>query len=476
MADPFVVPTCSQRLSTREWAVVRRGKTKEETLSGWGRLAAPGREIVGEDLAALTQGMPLSRGLGRSYGDASLPPAARPVVVGTRLADRILEFDSTSGMLKAEAGLSLRSINELFLPRGWASPVLPGTQDITIGGMVAADVHGKNHHVDGTFGQYVECLSVRLPARKGDRERVVSCSREHHDELFRATLGGMGLTGHILEVDVRLQPIPSPWVWAETEAVSNLDAFLAALDRAAADWPFTMGWIDSLKQGRSMGRGIIYRGRWATAEEAPTRSPSVKKRLQVPLEFPLWVLSKPSVRLFNLAIFRKHPPWVRRGIMHPEGFFHPLDVLGNWNRIYGRRGFTQYQCVLPRREGHRGVHRFMERLTQSGAASFLSVIKNCGDEGEGLLSFPRRGTTVALDLPVRDGTQNVIDRLNQTVLEEGGRIYLAKDAFTRAHDFAAMDPRLPAWLRIRDQYDPERRLASALSVRLFGDTPAGGPR
>ncbi len=440
---------------------------RNETLSGWGRLAAPGREVLGENLDRLTRGMPLSRGLGRSYGDASLPPAERPVAVGTRLADRILSFDAESGLLRAEAGLSLRVINQVFLARGWASPVLPGTQDITLGGMVASDVHGKNHHLDGTFGRHLDHLRVRLPGHAGDVERVIVCSATEEPDLFRATLGGMGLTGHILEVAVRLKPIPSPWVWAETEPVPNLGAFLQALDDAAQAWPFTMGWIDALKQGRGMGRGIVYRGRWATPDEAPARMPTAKRRLQVPVDLPSWVLSRPTVRLFNLAMFRKHPPWVRRGILHPESFFHPLDAIGHWNRIYGRRGFTQYQCVLPRAAGRGAVQRFMERLTASGAASFLSVIKDCGAEGEGLLSFPQAGTTVALDLPVRDDTQRVVDELNELVIAEKGRIYLSKDAFTRAEHFRAMEPRLAAWQAVRKRYDPEGRLASALSVRLL---------
>ncbi len=438
----------------------------EGTLAGWGRLAAPGREVVSEDLEQITRGVPLSRGLGRSYGDSSLPPPGRPQVVGTRLADRILGFDPETGVLEAEAGLSLGELNRIFLPRGFSSPVMTGTQYVTLGGMVAADVHGKNHHVDGTFGEHVVGLRMRL----GDG-RLVDCSADEHGDLFAATLGGMGLTGHILEVKVRLQRVPSPWIWAETERIGDLDGFLAGLKQAAADWPLTMGWIDCLTRGRHMGRGILYRGRWATPDEAPDAPPPPKKRLAVPIDFPSWALNSLSVRIFNFLYYHKHQPRLRRGIVHPESFFHPLDKIRDWNRIYGRRGFTQYQCVIPEAAGAAGVRRFLELLTGIGAASFLCVIKDCGAEGRGMLSFPRPGTSIALDIPVRDDIQGIVDRLDECLIGLGGRIYLAKDAFTTAAHYRRMEPRLDAWLEARRRWDPEGRLKSAQSVRILGDAP-----
>lgn len=434
------------------------------TLCGWGRIPRPGHEILSEDLAAITRDVPLSRGLGRSYGDSSLPPPGHPAVAGTRLADRILAFDPESGLLRAESGLSLADINRLFWPRRWSSPVLPGTQFVTLGGMVAADVHGKNHHVDGTFGRHVTRLHMRLADGT-----LCWCSRDDQPGLFRATLGGMGLTGHILEVEVRLQRIPSPWIWAESERVASLDGMLEGLAKAADRWPFTVGWIDVLQRGRAMGRGILFCARWAEPEEAPAVLPRRKLQLGVPVEMPGWVLDRWSVRLFNLGVYYRHVPWRRRGIMHPVSFFHPLDAVHHWNRIYGPRGMTQYQCVLPADGGPPAVRHFLELLTSFGVASFLTVIKDCGAEGEGLLSFPRAGTSIALDIPVRDDTQEVVDRLNQAVIAAGGRIYLAKDAFTRAEHFRAMDPRLDAWQTIRDRYDPGGQLASAQSVRILGD-------
>jgi decaprenylphospho-beta-D-ribofuranose 2-oxidase len=264
--------------------------------------------------------------------------------------------------------------------------------------------------------------------------------------------------------------VPSSWILAERQRIPEIDAFLSALARAAADWPFTMGWIDCLTRGRHMGRGVLHCGRWATSDEAPSDAPRPLARLSVPVECPAWVSGHPVARAFNEGIYRVS--WSRRAhVQHPAKFFYPLDILLHWNRLYGRRGFTQYQCVLPSAAGPGAVRELLERLTTRGAASFLCVIKDCGDEGEGLLSFPMRGTSVALDLPVRDDTQQVVDALNEFVVSAGGRIYLAKDAFTRPEHYRAMEPRLDEWLAIRRRWDPEGRLRSAQSVRLLGDRP-----
>ncbi|MBK8479831.1 MAG: FAD-binding oxidoreductase [Proteobacteria bacterium] len=448
--------------------MLRWGKRSAEgpRLAGWGRLSVPGRERRSEALEPLTEGAVLTRGLGRSYGDASLPPPSVLEVAATPLADRILAFDETTGALRAEAGLSLAAINQLFLPRRWCSPTLPGTQFITLGGMVAADVHDKSHHCAGSFGRHVKGLRLRV----GDG-RIVDCSASAHEDLFWATVGGMGLTGHILEVELTLQRIPSPWIWQESERVPNIDAYLDALESAARTWPYTVGWIDCLSRGRKLGRGVLLCGRWAEAHEAPPFAPAAKHKLTVPFELPSWALSGPTVRAFNEVYYGSHQPRQRQRIVHPESFFHPLDAILHWNRIYGARGFTQYQCLLPRSAGRGAARRFLELLTARGGASFLCVIKDCGEQGQGLLSFPMPGVSIALDLAVRDDTQQLVDALNELVIAEGGRIYLAKDAFTRAEHFRAMEPRLEGWQAVRRRWDPEGRLRSALSVRLFGDPP-----
>ena len=435
-------------------------------LSGWGRIPVPGREVRSEDLEALTRDAVLCRGLGRSYGDSSLPPPSHPVVAGAVLADRILAFDPATGVLRAEAGFSLREMNRIFLPRGFFTPVTPGTEFVTLGGMVAADVHGKNHHRAGCFGSHVRALRMRVADG-----RILECSREAEPDLFRATVGGMGLTGHILEVEFSLIRVPSLWIAMETERIEDIDRFIAGLKAAGAEWPYTLGWIDCLSRGKGLGRGILMRGRFAEAAEAPARPPRPMLRLAVPFVLPDWVVGPWSVRGFNWLWYHRHVPRVRRGLVSPEWFFYPLDFIAHWNRMYGARGFTQYQCVVPDSAGHGAARRFLELLTSRGGASFLCVIKDCGPEGFGLLSFPRPGVSIALDIKINDRTQSLVDALNELVIAEGGRIYLAKDALTRAEHFKRMEPRLGEWTRIRRQWDPSGRLRSAQSVRVLGDAP-----
>jgi decaprenylphospho-beta-D-ribofuranose 2-oxidase len=434
-------------------------------IAGWGRHSVAGVEVRSEDLEGASRDVPLSRGLGRSYGDASLPAADRPRALNTTLADRILGFDEQTGVLHAEAGLSLEEMNRLFLPRRWFTPVTPGTKYVTLGGMVASDVHGKGQHRQGCFGHHV--LALRMRVADG---RVLVCGPDQERELFLATVGGMGLTGHILEVTVRMQRVPSPWIVQRSERIPNLDAFLAGLERAAEEWPYTVGWIDCLAQGASMGRGNLISGRWATPEEAPAHPPKPGRRFQLSFDYPSWVLNRASIAAFNELKYRSQIRASSDSVVDPEGFFYPLDRIRHWNRLYGTRGFTQYQCVLPREAGPQAVHRLMSTLTQRGGASFLAVIKDFGRDGAGMISFPRPGITLALDIPLRDDTQALVDALNQQVIADGGRVYLTKDSLTRADDFRRMDgARVDAFNAVRDRWDPERRFKSALSVRLLGD-------
>jgi FAD/FMN-containing dehydrogenase len=438
-------------------------------IAGWGRHpVVEGVEVLSEDLEAATRDVRLSRGLGRSYGDSSLPPRPGDRVANTRLADRILSFDAESGILRAEAGLCLATLHQLFLPRGFASPVAPGTELVTLGGMVAADVHGKNHHRAGTFGEWVRALRMRVADG-----RVLEVTEESEPELFRATLGGLGLTGHILEVEFQMQRIPSPWVWQEIEQVANLDELIRKLEDAGRDWPHTLCWVDCVSRGRRLGRGVLFKGRWAEPDEAPARPPAhgwTPPRL--PVDLPGFAVSRPIVRVLNELYFQLQGR-PRRGIAHPRAFFHPLDHMlpREWNRAYGRRGLTQHQPVLPRDPTGESYRRFFDVLTESGEASGLCVLKDFGREGRGLLSFPMPGITVNVDLPVRgERTQRVVDRMNEIVLEAGGRVYLAKDALTRGEHFRAMEgARLEAFLEVRRKWDPEGRIASAQWARLMGE-------
>jgi decaprenylphospho-beta-D-ribofuranose 2-oxidase len=436
-----------------------------QTITGWGRSpVVPGHEVRAEDLAHLTEGRHLSRGLGRSYGDSSLPAPGDEEVVGSTLADRILSFDPNTGDLHAEAGLSLLDIIRTFLPRGFFTPVTPGTQYVTLGGMVASDIHGKNHHRDGCFGAHVSRLTLRVADG-----RVVTCSPTVEPDLFRATLGGMGLTGHILEVTFRMVRVPSPWITVESERMQDIDQFIDGLKEAGPRWPMTVGWIDCLSRGKNLGRGTLFKGRWAEPSEAPARFPRPKGRVSVPFNMPEFLLGGPTVRAMNSVLYWRHLPRLKRAVVHPETYFYPLDSLLDWHRLYGRRGLTQHQCVLPDSAGRGAARRFLELLASRGGASFLCVIKDCGAEGLGLLSFPKPGISIALDIAVRDDTQVLIDALNEQVLKEGGRIYLTKDAFTRPEHYRAMEPRLDEWLAIRRKWDPDGKLRSAQSVRMFGD-------
>jgi FAD/FMN-containing dehydrogenase len=435
-------------------------------LSGWGRYpVVRGYVREGEDLERVTAGAVLTRGLGRAYGDAALPPSGEHVVAVSTRADRLLAFDPATGIVRVEAGASLRALVRAFLPRGWFPPASPGTQLVTAGGLVAADVHGKSHHHEGTFGAHVTGLRMRVADG-----RVLEVSPSAEPQLFRATVGGMGLTGHILEVAFRMRRVPSAWILAESERFSDLDTLVDALRAASRSWPYTVAWVDGL--GRHRGRGILQRGRWAEPDEAPPGFPAPKRTLAVALTLPDWFLSSPLVQSLNATRYLLHGAAVRRGLLHPESFFYPLDALGAWNLLYGKRGFTQYQAVVPIASDPVSYRRVLGVVERLGANPFLCVLKDFGDEGAGLLSFPRPGLSIVLDLPV-DGTrtQAVVDALNDVVVAAGGRVYLAKDAFTRDEHFRCMEPRLDAWLAVRRRWDPDARVRSALSVRLMGDAP-----
>jgi len=436
-------------------------------LNGWGRYPVLlGRERFSEDLEAITRGAVLTRGMGKSYGDASLPAAGenRPLANST-LADRILSFNQESGMIRVEAGLCLQRLHHFVMPKGWFVRVTPGTQLITIGGAVASDVHGKSHHVDGTFGEHVR--SIRLRVAGG---RVLECSDEVEPELFRATLGGMGLTGHILEVEFALRRIPTSWIYQESERLDDIDGVVERLKQASERWPFTVAWVDCFSKGSALGRGILMSGRWAEPHEA-TKPFKPIPNLMVPFLVPAWVPRTWGVKLFNSFYFAIHGAQTRHSIVHPFMFFYPLDWVKNWNRLYGPRGFTQYQCVLPVRAGNPVLRRMLELLQQRGTVPYVNVVKDCGAEGKGTISFPRPGISFALDIPIAANLQSVVDEVNEMVLAEGGRVYLTKDAFTRGEHFRAMDPRVAEFNRVRRKWDPHGRLKSAQSVRMLGDPP-----
>ena len=443
--------------------VARARQDQRRGLSGWGRTYQDAIEVRSEDLARGSTDFALSRGLGRSYGDSSLPHPADGKALGTTLADRVLDFDESSGVLRAEAGLCLAELNRLYLERRWFTPVTPGTKFVTLGGMVASDVHGKNHHVAGTFGRHVRELLIRT----GSGE-VVRCSREENADLFLATLGGMGLTGHILEVAVQLEKLPSPWIYTESYRISCLDELLEKIKESGKTWPMTVSWVDTVARGKSMGRGILFVGRWATAEEAPPGVPAARRAIEMPFGLPSGLLNRTTIGLFNSMVYASHYKKKKTGFVSPDKYFYPLDNILHWNRLYGSSGVTQHQSVIPDEAGPAGVRQLIEELAAAGTASFLTVIKDCGEQGDGLLSFPRPGMSLALDLPIRRDSIQVVSRLNRVVKETGGRIYLTKDGLSSPEDFRQMESRLDDFLQVRKKWDPQGKLRSAQSLRLMG--------
>ena len=437
-------------------------------LGGWGRaplaaVAAFRPERVSELRQALIKTVEsgtVARGGGRSYGDQALN-AGGHVMLTARL-DRVLGFDRATGVLVAEPGLTFNDVLHLFLKHGWQAPVSPGTGFATLGGAVANDVHGKNHDRSGGFGDHVLWLDLMLA--DGSTRRI---SPAEHEGLFRATIGGMGLTGVITALAVQLLKVPSNAVDLFERRIRDLDDFMTALSDARATSFYSVGWIDALARGRGLGRGIL-----ETADPAPDGLPTTPpKSRRVPLDFPAVALNPLSVRLFNAAYYRRVPSRGRSRRVPTEKFLYPLDSLLDWNRIYGKRGFHQFQCVIPDGQAERGIRALLEAITGARAASFLAVLKTLGGEGRGLLSFPTRGFTLALDLPRRADTPDLFGRLEHITLDHGGRIYLAKDALVSPAGFQRMYPRLSEFRAVLETVDPHGRFTSDMARRLLLKPP-----
>jgi decaprenylphospho-beta-D-ribofuranose 2-oxidase len=439
-------------------------------LSGWGRYPVEEchvyrpearREAV-ELLARGPESSFAPRGLGRSYGDAAVNAGAG-VLLSTRL-NRFLAFDPGSGVLECEAGASLASIIETFLPRGWFLPVTPGTRHVTIGGAIAADVHGKNHHHAGTFSRFV--LDLRLAT--GD-DGILRCSPEENAETFWATVGGAGLTGFILSARIRLQKVETAWVLADFRRVGDLQEAMARLTETDPNYEYSVAWIDCLAPRRSRGRSLLLQANAARAADLPRGIPPLPlpgpERFPTPVALPSFVLNSFSVSLFNALYYRLHPTGERRLVDYGR-YFYPLDSIRNWNRLYGQRGFVQYQVVFPLESSQAGLSSLLERLSRSGYGCFLGVLKRFGQAGPGPLSFPFPGYTLALDLPVRPGLVEFLRETDQLLLDYAGRIYFAKDATSTAEAFARMYPRLEEFRKSRSKLDPRGRLSSSLGRRL----------
>ncbi len=402
----------------------------------------------------------IARGNGRCYGDASLSSS----VISTLKYDKILSFDARNGIFECQSGLTLDKILEVIVPQGWFLPVTPGTKLITVGGAVASDVHGKNHHVDGSFSAHVLEMDVLL----GDGSSI-TCSASQHPDLFWATCGGMGLTGVITRVKFDLKKIETSYIRQKQVKAANLDEVLNLFEEYK-DYTYSVAWIDCLKKGKDFGRSILILGEHATVEDLNERRKKdplalpKKKKITFPFNLPSFVLNTFTVKAFNFLYYGKNFKKEINNVVSYEPFFYPLDAILHWNRGYGKKGFVQYQFVLPM-ESKQGLIEILQRISNQGLGSFLAVLKIFGDQDD-LISFPKKGYTLALDFPVRGNLFTFLDELDEIVLKYNGRIYLSKDARMKPDIFWRSYSNAGKFLEIVKKYNPGFKINSTQAKRL----------
>ena len=414
--------------------------TTTAEVSGWGRwprrrcvVSAPGS--VAAVAGSLGDGSAIARGLGRSYGDCAINPER---VVATDRLDRFVAFDPASAELVVEAGASLAAIIEAMLPQGYFPAVTPGTKFVSVGGAIAADVHGKNHHLEGSFGDHVLWLDLMDGAGT-----VRRCSPQENVELFNATIGGMGLTGVVLRAAIRLKRVETGWIAQRTVVAPDLDAAMAAFEDNL-DTTYSVAWIDCLARGAALGRSLVYLGEHALRDALPPRQAAdpfaLKRRstVSVPVDAPSFALNPVTVGAFNQLYWRLGVRGAQDRLIDWDRYFYPLDSVLHWNRIYGTRGFAQYQCAIPLAVARMALGEMLEAITASGLGSFLAVLKRFGrGAAQRPLSFPIEGYTLALDFPLTAGALTLMDRLDEITLAAGGRLYMAKDSRMTQRTFEA---------------------------------------
>jgi len=438
----------------------------EQLLAGWGRTAFTQTKVdeclVGDvqQLVKSTSQL-IARGLGRGYGDCAVSGGGTTVV-----STRWDEQKSVGGVAEISAGTSLESVMREIIPTGWFVPVSPGTRFVSVGGAVASDIHGKNHHADGTFGSHVHSLTVVT----ADGSETI-CSPVQNPELFWATVGGMGLTGIITKVKFSLIPIETAFIRSEKSRFGDLDSLMSAMIIADRKFRYSVAWIDMLAVGKKMGRSVLSCGDHAKLNELDSKPDdplhySAKQRVSAPKKVPGGLLNRASVAAFNELWFQKSPRKNRIGIESISNFFHPLDGVKNWNHIYGPSGFVQYQFVVPDESAH-VIKHVIERFSSTRVPAFLSVLKRFGEQNLGMLSFPSKGWTLAVDVPTGvQGLAELLDEMDEVVASENGRIYLAKDSRMHPKYLHQMYPRLEEFRKVRAKYDPHGKFSSNLSRRL----------
>lgn len=447
-----------------------------ELVTGWGRtpvtsshVSRPSSadELVKASLDAGPRGV-ITRGLGRAYGDAAMN--AGGLVVEATGVTGVLDFDPTTGVVRVLAGTSLDDLMRVTVPQGWFLPVTPGTKFVTIGGAIASDVHGKDHHAAGTFGTHVRSLVLGLP--DGSTRTLTP---DGTPDEFWATCGGMGLTGSIVEASVALRPIETSRISVDTDRAPDLDSLLAQLTEGEEHYRYSVAWIDLLARGRHLGRSVLYQGEFATRDQLAADRGT--KEIGDPLAFdppqlvpappaPSGLLNRFTIRAFNELWFRKEPRHRRDELQTITKFFYPLDMIDRWNRLYGPKGFLQWQCLVPFGEEDL-LRSVVESIATSRTASFLAVLKRFGPANPGPISFPAGGWTVNLDIPAGDrAIAELLTRLDREIADCGGRVYLAKDSVLHPDLVPRMYPRLDEWRAIRNSLDPHHRITSDLARRL----------
>jgi len=403
----------------------------------------------------------IPRGNGRCYGDASLASET----ISTLKFDKVLQFDTINGIFECESGLTLDKILEIIVPKGWFLPVTPGTKFITVGGAVGSDVHGKNHHVDGSFSNHIVSMQILLADGS-----LVTCSPGQNPDLFQATCGGMGLTGLITTVAFRLKKIETSYIRQKQLKAENLEEVIRMFEEYK-QYTYSVAWIDCLKKGKNFGRSILILGEHALVkdlDESKSKDPlklPKKKQITFPFNLPSWVLNTFTVKMFNFLYYGKNFKKEINNVVSYEPFFYPLDAILHWNRGYGKKGFVQYQFVLPLSAGA-GLVEILTRISDKGLGSFLAVLKVFGKQDD-LISFPSEGYTLALDFPVRAGLLEFLDELDQVVLKYGGRLYMSKDARMKPEVLQAGYSRLDEFRAIVKKYNPSGKISSIQSRRLM---------
>lgn len=395
----------------------------------------------------------IPRGNGRSYGDSALSKN----IIQAKPHNFFLNFYKSKGILDVQSGVLLSEILETFVPMGWFLKISPGTKLITVGGAIASDVHGKNHHLEGCFSECVEFVRLMLPNGK-----VVKCSKQKNKELFRATCGGMGLTGVILDARISLKKIESKYIDQKTIKTENLKETFCAFERYKNE-PYSVAWVDCLAKGRKIGRSLLFLGDFSHDGDLDYKT---DKKLNIPFYFPSFVLTKLSAKAFNSIYYRKVRDKISHQRMDIDTFFYPLDWINNWNRIYGKSGFTQYQFILPKETSFEGLEKILKEISKSGRGSFLGVIKLYGAANKNYLSFPMEGYSLALDFKIENGLFELLDRLDRIVLESGGRIYLAKDARVTKDTFEQGYPKINKFRNLREKYEMTEKFNSLQSLRI----------